>query len=595
MISDTRLPGTDQRGRWALIPLVVALLVVGTVWIRYENPWAENDTAVLTLAARAVLDEGTIAPSRYAYDHGFGYPSFLATLSTITGLSTHQVQVIMLPWLTVFTALAAFIAFRAVTRSARAGAVAASLLLIQPDFLFVNQRGSHEKMTWTFVLTLIFCLAVSLEGSRVRKVAPLVVTFYLCGFAMLTTNAFFGSSFTTIVLLSVVGGVLVTRRLFRFELSRRVVPRLGYVFLVLTALTYVIVFYIYAPAGNNVANLGRVVDRLASLYLNVDTHVETRVTEAAQVSSNASVSRSATTTSPYASVTLGWTSTLTFVLLTLFTWLMMASAFICWLILAVTFVRRGVARSDLALFLVWAFTASAAIQIALSVGSDFAGVLGSNLQLRLFPVFNVFAIPLIVGTVSGYSIPRRSKLLRNVAMIGGLAIPIVAGVAYPPATILLAVALGLLFYIVPNWERSVSARRLTAVVGACLFVYFTGAAVLKATNDPLVSSKWTFYDGNEAQAIQWANENLANQVIWADIDERVRTASILELGDDGSSAALWTTRRSPSVRYVLQSEVIEARAKRTSSILPTSVETDQIYDNGSANVWHYLPSTPYQP
>ena len=53
------------------------------------------------------------------------------------------------------------------------------------DFLFVNQRGSHEKMTWTLVLALLFALAASLRARRLGEVGPLVVVFYLCGFAVI--------------------------------------------------------------------------------------------------------------------------------------------------------------------------------------------------------------------------------------------------------------------------------------------------------------------------------------------------------------------------------------------------------------------------
>ena len=59
---------------WAMVPLVVAIALVATIWLRFDNPWAENDTAVLTRATRAVMEEGTVAPSHNAYDHGFGYP-----------------------------------------------------------------------------------------------------------------------------------------------------------------------------------------------------------------------------------------------------------------------------------------------------------------------------------------------------------------------------------------------------------------------------------------------------------------------------------------------------------------------------------------
>jgi hypothetical protein len=493
------------------------------------------------------------------------------------------------------TALIGFIAFRSIMRSGRAGAIAASLLLVQPDFLFVSQRGSHEKMTWTLVLTLLYCLVTSLEGRRLRQTVPYVIAFYLAGFAMLTTNAFFGSSFTTIILLSLTGAVIATRRLFRFQASKRLVPRLGYVFLVLTALTYVIIFYLYTPAGNNIGNLARVADRLAALYLNVDTNLETRVAESTEISSNAQVSSSSTVSSPYSTVSLGWVSTTVFVLLTLFTWMMMIAAFLVWLLLAVTFVRRGVARSELPLFLIWAFTAAAGAQIAISIAADFAGALGSNLQLRLFPVFNVFAIPMLIATAAQYRIPERSQVLRYAVIAVALIVPTVVAVAYPPATILIALALGLVLYVGTNWNRSVWARRVAAAAAIIMFTYFTAASVLKSTNDPLVSNKWIFYGSDEARALRWTNNNQPDLFVWADFDERIKSASILESEDAGQSTAQWTTSRASSVRLIMNSVVITSRAERVNGTLPSIADSDRIYDNGSAQMFHYVPETPYQP
>lgn len=583
------------RGSWSLVPLFVALALVASIWLRYEHSWAENDTVVLTSASRAVLEEGTITPDRGAYDHGFAYPSVVAMLSAITGLQVVNVQLTVLPWLTVFTALMAFIAFRAIMRSARAGAIAASLLLVQPDFLFVSQRGSHEKMTWTLVLTLLYCLVTSLEGRRLRQTVPYVVAFYLAGFAMLTTNAFFGSSFTTIILLSLTGAVLTTRRLFRFQASKRLVPRLGYVFLILTALTYVVLFYLYSPAGNNIGNLARVADRLAALYLNVDTNIETRVEQSTQVRSNAQVSQASTTRSPYTSVSLGWVSTPIFVMLTLFTWLMMVAAFLIWLLLAVTFVRRGVARSELPLFLIWAFTAAAGAQIALSVAADFAGALGSNLQLRLFPVFNVFAIPMIIATAARYRVPERSRVLRYAVVGIASIIPIVVAVAYPPGTILIALTLALVLYVGTNWNRSVWAQRIAITAGILLFTYFAAASVLKATNDPLVSNKWFFYSDGEARAMQWTNKHQVDRFVWADYDERLKSASVLVTDDADVSIAAWTTSTAPTVRLILTSDIISARAERLQQPMRPVANSDRIYDNGSAQLYHYVPQTPYQP
>lgn len=595
MDENAEQPSEQQSWIWACVPCGIALALVSAIWLRYTDPWAESDTVALTRAARGVLNEGVISPKQGAYDHGFAFPSLLASLSAITGISVKNVQVSVLPWLTVATALMAFSAFRAISGRNTVGAIAASLLLVQPDFLFVSQRGSHEKMTWTLVLTLLFLLVTSLQSRRLRQVAPSVVAFYLCGFALITTNAFFGSSFTTVILISLTGSIVVARRFLTVSASRRVLPRLSYVFAVLTALTYVVLFYVYSPAENNLANLSRIADRLAALYLNVDTKIESHVTASANVASNAPVSRSASVSSPYAAISLGWTSLKVFFALTAFTWTMMISAAFSWLVLAVTFVRRGVTRTEVPLFLIWMFAAASGLQIVLSVATDYAGALGSNMQLRLFPVFTVFAIPLSVTTFTRYRIPKRSGIIRY-ATIGFVGIVLVMGpVLYPAFTLVIGMGAIATTVILLNWQRSSRIRLAVRCAGMLLFTAFSAAAVLKATNDPLVSNKWTFYSEGEAGAIRWGNKNLSHYQIWGDIDERLNAAGTLELADAGGSQAFWTRTSNSSVRFLLISDVISSRAVRTKAILPGSESDDRIYDDGSAQIVHRVPTTPYQP
>jgi hypothetical protein len=107
--------------RWALVPVGLTATLVAAMWLRFGGQWAENDTAVLTQAARGVLDQGTINPAGVAYPHGFAYPTLLATLAEVTGVSVRVLQTTILPWLTVATALVAYVAYRAVTGNARDG------------------------------------------------------------------------------------------------------------------------------------------------------------------------------------------------------------------------------------------------------------------------------------------------------------------------------------------------------------------------------------------------------------------------------------------------------------------------------------------
>jgi hypothetical protein len=176
-------------------------------------------------------------------------------------------------------------------------------------------------------------------------------------------------------------------------------------------------------------------------------------------------------------------------------------------------------------------------------------------------------------------------------------VPIVVAVAYPPATVGIAILLGALLYMGTHWRESVWSRRVAVMFAIGMYVYFAVAAVMKSSNDPLVSNKWSFYDDGEARGIRWANTNLTERFVWGDFDERVRAASIMESPDDlNAPAARWTNAaQQASVRYIFISDVIRARAERVGGQLPAIENTDRVYDNGSTQVDHYLPETPYQP
>jgi hypothetical protein len=582
---------------WVALCIVFAAVLVAAVWLRFGGQWAENDTVVLTDAARAVLREGTITPRSGAYDNGFGYPVLLATLSEMTGLSIPVLQTTVLPWFTVVTVFMAFAAFRAILGSPRAAVLSAMLLVIQPDFLFVNQRGSHEKITWTLVLAIIYALMSSLRERRLSTIAAYVAVFYLCGFALICTNTFFGSSFTTVILLALVGTVVLSRRLHRVFASKIVPRRLAYMFAALGTLVYLVMFYLYTPASSSISTLARVVDRLAALYLNVDVQVESNVASSTGVTSTAVVEQSATTVSPYTSVTVGWKSIEVFFALTAFTWLLVAASAIAWLVLGVTFARRGVSGREVPLFLVWIFAAAAAAQIGLSVGSDFAGVLGSNLQLRLFPVFILFAVPLLVATARWYRNPPRTGKSRWIVAMAGLIGSMLMAAAFPPLTALAFPLMLLVGLVYLNWKELAFMRRCAFAVAIVAFSYFTVAAVLKATNDPVVSNKWVFYTDDEAHALRWANKHLTDTFVWSEFDERLQMASWMLVDDRGDDAmAIWVTHQDlDSIRYVLISDVTIRHAERIGGVLPPTDNDDRIFDDGGTTIFHRVPQTPYQP
>ena len=539
---------------WALLPFGMAVTLVTSIWLRYGGNWAEVDTTVLTRAMRATMLEGTIQPEEGVYLHGFNYPALGTFLATTTGLSMRTIQTTVMPWCYVGTALVAFVAFRAITGSGCRGAISALLLLIQGDFLFVNQRGSHEKITWTLTLMLVFALATSFRRQQFAYTAPLTMVFYLGGFALICTNAFFASSLITSFLLAFAGGVIAMRWFMRDRALRPFLRRFGYIFATMSVLSYLYIAYLFPPVRANLANLEGVADRVAALYLDVETSAETGATTGGTSGGTAAAASTFTTAaaSPYSRVALAWTNPRVYFSLTALTWIMMILAAGAWFFNFVRFLRRGLRRDEVPLFLVWIFTGATAFQIIASVVADAAGSLGSNMQLRLFPAFAVFMVPLVVGTLQ---LPNR--LARSRALM--------------PLTAMAAIG----------------------------FAYFSVTAYLKATNDPIVSNKWVFYSASEARLLDWGDRYLQGQRVWSEVDERLIVADVM-LTDDGNvtreSNAAWTGGSySNTIPYVVVSDITASRSVRTRAPVPITQDEDRIYDNGRAQIDHSVPASPYLP
>ena len=542
---------------WVILPVLLSTALVSMMWLRYGGRWAEVDTAVLTAAARATLNERTINPSVDVYLNGFSYPSFIVFLSTVTGLPIPTIQTGVAPACLVGTSIVMFIAFRAITASGRLAAICSCLLLVQPDFLFVNQRGSHEKMTWTLVMVLLFALVTSFRRRQFAYTTPLTVAFYLGGFALITTNAFFASSLITSFVLSFVGVTLVTKWLLREKSIRPLFRRLGYIFVTLSVLSYLYIVYVFPPVRTNLGNLQGVFDRVSALYLDVEASLDRPDPTSSEANTNEQPGPVGTVTtavaSPYNTVALAWTNTRTYFVLTSLTWILLGLAVISWTIGLFRYFRRGASQDRAPVLLMWVLAGATGIQILLSIVADAAGALGQNMQLRLFPAFALFVVPLVVTTVR---LPSS------------------------------------------QWSRP-WFRNAVLAISMFAFAFFSIAGYLKATNDPIVSNKWIFYSDAEASMLRWADLQLSGNFVWSEFDERLAVSSDMVAGDSSSrsAGARWIggVRATSATRFVIVSDITRKRATRLHGAIPDINQNDVIFDNGRVQIYHRVPDSPYVP
>ena len=181
--------------------------------MRYGFRWSDSDSAQIVSAARTIFLQGTIEPASNAYPHGFAYQSVIVTLARVSGLSVVRVDLVILPFVAVVSALAAFLAFRAFTGNALLGGIAAVLLFVEPQFVFAVERGSHEKMTESFVLLLVFLITAAMtRRSTSNSSVSYIVSFYVLAWAMVSTNAFFGSSLFASLAIALAAGAIILWR-----------------------------------------------------------------------------------------------------------------------------------------------------------------------------------------------------------------------------------------------------------------------------------------------------------------------------------------------------------------------------------------------
>jgi hypothetical protein len=413
---------------WLLLPIVVLAMLEGVYFIlRYGTNWLEQDTSTITGTANLVMDSGQLVV-RGAYPNGYAYQTVIVWLSTLSGLPIETLQTEIVPALGGgLVAIVGTVFFRHFLDSWRLGTMATLFVLLQPDFLFITFRGSHEKITWPLVMAVLILLHKSTKSVGMPGLfMSHVLLMYLVLYALIATNSFFATVLITSLLVSVLFGAVVlwfSGNWYRREnATTTTLRRLLYSSVTGYVLVFTFIFHVYPPSQHYFGVLRTVRERVSAMFVSFETEAQ-----------------------PYTYISLSWTSSTTYLVLTVFTWLLLGGSFIYWLIRAYRLLRGRQLR--LPEDLPWLLYAGYAFQLVLSVVVDFAGVLGSNVQLRMLPALILVASVLFVRGVSELS-QSLGRFSRTQMVFHGV--------------------LGI------------------------LCAWFAIASVMKATNDPVVSNKWVF-------------------------------------------------------------------------------------------------------
>jgi hypothetical protein len=524
-------------GNSRLLPvLLYSLLVTVYIVLRYGVYRGEPDTSVFTAAIRDMFDQGVLVPRGTVYTHGFSYQTVSVYLLNLCGLPVQLLQIVIYPLVMgVILPILGYSLFKLLLGEARTAMLATLFLFLQPEFLFVISRGSHERVTWVLTITALLLLAKSSATITSYHVfVPSVLLFYVVTFALSTSNSFFSSSFVSAIVFSLaVYHVLKQIGLKHSALVRtdnwvRAFGRLKYIVPSCLILVYLVLFFVYTPAQHwFFTALRATTDRVSALFLSVEATAEIAET--------------------YAPITYGWTSRYVYFGLTVFNYFVLLVSFAEWLVRSWKYFLRGESDNPPALLL-WILYPAFVFQFVTSIIVDLAGVLSNNLQLRLLTPLMLLSIPLAVA-----AIVRLAKWSYRGGSLSG---------------------------------------RLVRVGLVLLTSWFGAAALIKGTNDPTVSNVWLFYRADEKQALVWTEGHLVNSEIWDGPDARLKIMLSLEsIGGEGGNRYYGGLFRD-TTRYVIGSSVSRAYSARRKIPFPNMQAAHITYDNGTVSLYQYRPNIP---
>ena len=406
--------------------------------LRYGGWSIEGDAMRLTIAAEAVAHEGKLVPSQF-YSNGYAYPALLVFLGQITNLPIQVYQFVGSFWLVVI-GLVAYLAYRELLSDVRLAALSVFLLLLQPDFIFYILRNSHERITWTCGLLILWLWVRHARVSQISTQLMGILAVYLILWAMIANNAYLASTIVTTYLIALLLSATFERvmpRLFPSTTGWLVERRLLYIPLTGLVLVFVFVTYAYSPARAYYLTLNSIVERLATLFLAADS----------------------SSSQPYNYVQSAWVSQEAYFLLTGTQWLIVLASGAAWLRDGARIISQGTNALSRTRWLLWFFYIGFAAQLAMGVIIDFTGFLASNLQVRLFTPFALILTPL---TATWFDEIKTFAKGRSIAV------------------------------------QTRPWRVATITLGSLGVIL----ALLKSTNDPLVGNQWIFYSPREQVAFE---------------------------------------------------------------------------------------------
>lgn len=354
--------------------VLLFLLIAAYPVLRFGGRLIEGDALEQGAFISSALRAHSVVGVDDVYPNGFAYAAISATLIDFTGISVRTLLNVLYPLATVLLIAPAWCFFKELLGSRRGAALAVVLLCLQPEFLFVVLRGSHERWLRGAMFVMLWALARSLRwGNDPRRFGLHVVLFYLAASTFVAVNVFFGLSFIMVTSLAMLGAVGIGwwRGRAAGEL-RLVVGRLASVTLGTAVFAVAFIFFLYPPAVHSFERFTTLAQKTAVMALTTDTG-----------------------SSPYQVIFTTWISPQVYFMLSGPDYALMTCSVIVWAWYAWRWLRRHTALPAAPVLLLWLLYFSLVVQGALAMYADRAGLLGGNLEHRSFPSFAMVAVAVI--------------------------------------------------------------------------------------------------------------------------------------------------------------------------------------------------------
>jgi hypothetical protein len=355
----------------------------------------------------------------------------------------------------------------------------------------------------------------------------LLLAFYLVVFALITFNNLMSISFITALGLALALH-LVVKRLAGSQNDDSAATRWRLLYAVIISIILAFIFTFYAyPPARHAI----------FLIQSTTDQMAMLFLDAQEVAVN-----------PYATIGGAWISPAVYLIMTIANWLLLGLSFILWVAQTVGWWRRRAWPEEPRVILLWSLYGAFGFLGAVSIIVDVSGAIAANLQHRFFPSFAMIAAPYVADWLMTRQAarPEGRQPARDALLYGALASTI-------------------------------------AFLGI--------VAVIKATNEPAVSNKWSFYVPGEFTGLEWAGQYNPDTVTKAAFDERLSAALGICCQRNNEFKSYYSI---DDTRVYLVSDIIRIRGERLGLSLPIEADSLRVYDNGTAEIYRLRPRTPFQ-